>query len=450
MAALEAQIAHIWRRLGFGPTKPDIDAGVGQGAQATISQLLGRPLVSWAASAFPADQQTDTSALRQLELMAFGPVTSGSGTTSPLYNPAQERISWILQGLVVVGIVDSVYLNDMRDHISYLRAAMGSTYRQLLLDVSGRSGMLKYLSGYLNTRDHPNENYARELLELFSIGRVHPITGASNYGQVDITEIARALSGWQYNWNTGLSAFNASQWDPGSKTFLGANRGAAGLNEVVGALVGHQSWPYYIPARFYREITGLVATPEVLSALAPVWGQDGNIAGLVSAIANRPEFLSDQAIFSKVKTPVELLVSATRLLAWGGLVADASNLGWLLREQSQHPFSPPNVSGWPKGDQWLNATNLQRWCQVANGISMKGFDWSGAIVGPVCPSVTVVHGSTTAANAASFVVAMAGLNPVSPKTLSALMDYATSGSWTPARAAGLLNLLLLSPEFLAN
>ena len=350
MAALDAQVAHIWRRLGFGPTKADIDAGVAQGTQATLNQLLARPQVSWASSAFPTDQQTDTSALRQLELMAFGPVASGTGISSPQYNPVQERVSWILQGLVVVGIVDSVYLNDIRDHISYLRGAMGSTYRQLLLDVSVRSGMLKYLSGYVNTKDHPNQNFARELLELFSLGRVHPITGASNYTQGDITEIARALSGWQYNWNTGGSSFNVAQWDPGSKTFLGANRGAAGLAEVVAALTAHPSWPYYVPARFYRELTGLVASPEVLQALAPAWGPDGNIAALVTAIANRPEFLSDQAIFSKVKTPVELLVSATRLLGWGGLTTDA-NLGWLLREQAQHPFTPPNVSGWPKGDQ---------------------------------------------------------------------------------------------------
>jgi hypothetical protein len=173
----------------------------------------------------------------------------------------------------------------------------------------------------------------------------------------------------------------------------------------------------------------------------------------VSAIAHRPEFLSDQSILSKVKSPVELVVATARLLGWNGLWSGSSdfpNNGWMFRELGQHPLIAPNVSGWPRGDSWLNATNLQRWSYFMNPMVMRGIDWSGSVVGTVVPGVTFLHSNATAATAPTLACQMAGLTVVSTKTSAALADYSTGGPWTVARAAGLLNLLLRSPEFLAN
>ncbi|MCB1017932.1 MAG: DUF1800 family protein [Acidimicrobiales bacterium] len=450
MASLEAQVAHIWRRLGFGPTRKDINAGKGMGTAALVDSLFRRPRVDFAAAGFPpASAGEDAHAGRQLELMAFGPTATGSGTLSPAYNPFQERVTWILQGLVVVGIADSVYVADLRDHVKHLRGALGATYRSLLRTVVTRPGMVKYLTADRNTKDHPNQNLGRELLELFSLGRVDPKTGAANYTQQDVIEVSRALSGWRYDWGDGSTWFDPSQWDGGNKTFLGAPRGAAGLDEVMAAIVAHPSWRRHVPARLYKELTGLDATPAVLDALAPSWGADGNLKRLLKAIVKRPEFLSDQCLLNKTKTPVERVVAAARLLGWPGLATDV-NLPWLMTRMAQDPWSPPNVSGWPKGDQWLNTTNLHSWSDVANLMALRGFRWDGAATGPVNPMVTKVHTRATPATAAAFVCKQAGLTPVSPRTLDTLHDYATAGSWTPARAAGLLNLVLLSPEFLAN
>src|SRR5438105_4777374 len=203
MATTQDLVAHIWRRLGFGPAPDDIDAGVAAGPQALISDLLGRPaLQSSAGNPNPWGFPTGTDYIaeatytgRLIELWAFGPNTSGSGVTAAGYNPLQERVSWILQGLVVTAIVDFTYFVDLKDHIDLLRNSVFGSYQQLLLSVSTRPGMLKYLSGYQNTAAHPNQNFARELMELFSIGRVHPLTGAANYTQGDVVELARALSG---------------------------------------------------------------------------------------------------------------------------------------------------------------------------------------------------------------------------------------------------------------
>lgn len=450
MATLEAQVGHLWRRLGFGPTRKDVVDGKAMGTAALIDALVAKPYVGWAQSAFPSDGAGQSAnAGRQLELMAFGPVAPGSTTVSPKYNPLQERIAWTLQGLVVVGIADSVYVADMRDHVKHLRVAMGGTYRSLLRTIITRPGMVKYLTADRNTKSHPNQNLGRELLELFSLGRVDPKTGANNYTQQDVIEVSRALSGWQYDWGDGSTSFNASEWDNGNKTFLGAARGAAGIDEVMAAIVAHPSWKHHVPARLYKELTGLTATPAVIDALAASWGADGNLKRVVKAIAKRPEFLANPAIYNRTKTPVERVVAAARLLGWNGLGSD-TNLPWMLTRLAQSPWSPPNVSGWPKGDQWLSSTNLHTWSELANFMAMRGFRWDGSTSGPVNLMVTKVHANATGATAAGYVLAMAGLNPVTTRTKNALADYATAGSWTPFRAAGLLNLVLLTPEFLAN
>ena len=222
MATVDVQVAHMWRRLGFGATRSEIDAGVAMGPQAVIADLLSRPpTLSTAADPIPWGWPAGTDYVavnvamsRQMELMAYGTNTSGTAITVATYNPLQERMSWILQGLLVIGISDYVYYPDMLGHINLLRNSTTGSYKQLLQAVSTKAGMLKYLSLFTSTGAHPNENYARELMELFALGRVNPYDGAANYTQNDVHEMARALTGWTYNYTTAAVSFNQSLWDP--------------------------------------------------------------------------------------------------------------------------------------------------------------------------------------------------------------------------------------------
>ena len=450
MSTTEQQVAHVWRRLGFSATRTELDAGIAAGPVAVIDDLLSRPLVPFAATGLsPLLPNANASMSRVLELMAYGPSTPASGITDPTYNPFQERLSWMLQGLVVIGVVDSVYHADMIDHIQLLRDASTMSYKTLLQTVAVRPGMLKYLSGNTNIVGHPNQNFARELSELFSLGRVDVVSGQSNYTQADVVDMARALTGWTYNFTTGAVSFNKTNWDSGSKTFFGKNQGAAGLPEVVSAIAAHPAYATYVPARVDRELVGLVPSASTLTTLQSVWLPDGDLLGLIKAIAHLPEFLSDQAIMARTKTPVERVAAAARLLGSKTLGTDV-NLPWNMTRLAQHPLIPPNVSGWPKGDQWLNATNLQLWSEVANGMANHNFIWNGTTTGPVCPTVTLVFQNATGATAGAYVTHLAGLDPVTPKSAAALDGYAKGGPWTLARAAGLLTLLLMTPEFLAN
>jgi hypothetical protein len=438
MATVEDQVAHVYRRMGFGPTRGDIDKGVAIGSNALINDLCNRPLTTQTQWAFPTGtdwQATDQYLGRMVELMAYGS------------NPLQERIAWILHGLVVIAIDGTTNFQDLKAHISLLRSSVSGSYKKLLADVSITPGMLKYLSGYLNSKDHPNENYARELCELFSLGVTNPMTGKQNYTEKDVKEIARALTGWRYNWNNGTAFFQFSSWDSGPKTFLGANRGNAKLEEVLEAITSHPSWRYYVPRRFYRELVGLEPNRQTLEQLGMVFGPHGDLKALVQAIVSHPEFLSDKAIGARVKSPVELIASTAKLLGITNL--KTFYLNWHLSSFFGHnPLFAPNVSGWYKGAEWLNPGMYMAWSSFVKTMVGSGLRWDGS--GTPVPLVKQLYEQSTSTTAVSKALRLTCITRPTPRTISALNEYVKAGPWNVLRAVGLLNLIFLSPEYFTN
>ena len=429
---VERQVAHIWKRLGFGATGSDIDKGVALGPQALIADLSARPLTAAADWNFTTatDWVGQSKFLgQQLRLMGFAA------------NPLQERMAWILQGLVVVGIDGTVYFPDLVAHIFRLRGNPFGSYKQLLTDVTTMTGMMKYLSGFQNSRQHPNQNYARELMELFSLGRTHPKTGVANYTETDVREVARALTGYALNWTTGTIAFNASLFDSGAKTFLGQGRGNAGVPEVVGALSSHPSWGYHVPGRLYRELVGLEPDAATLDALATAFGPSGDVRAVVSTIVKSPVFLSDAAIGAKAKTPVELVVSGAKAL---GIDLSTIDLSWQLRDLfGQHPFLPPNVSGWPAGKRWLNTSVAMTWCAIVQQFVVGSRNAAGGVVSGLLTSASPATAPAAAAR-------LCGVTDLSAASAAGLANYVAAGPWNLDRAAGTLALVLVSPEFFVN
>ncbi len=431
-SAVERQVAHIWRRLGFGATGADIDKGVAVGPQALIADLLSRPLTTstdWKFTTATDWIGQNQFLGQQLRLMGFAA------------NPLQERMAWILQGLVVVGIDGTVYFPDLVAHIWRLRGDPMASYKQLLTDVTTMPGMMKYLSGFQNSRQHPNQNYARELMELFTLGRTHPKTGVANYTETDVREVARALTGYALNWTTGAIAFNASLFDSGTKTFLGQPRGNAGVPEVVSALCSHPSWGYHVPRRLYRELVGLEPDAATLDTLATAFGPSGDVRAVVSAIVKLPAFLSEAAVGAKAKTPVELVVSGAKAL---GIDLSTIDLSWQLRDLfGQHPFLPPNVSGWPAGKRWLNTSVAMTWCAIVQQFVVRARDAADGVASRLLTSATPATAPAAAAR-------LCGLTDLSTATAAGLSNYAAAAPWNLDRAAGTLALVLVSPEFFVN
>ncbi|MDQ1411852.1 MAG: hypothetical protein QOE07_440 [Acidimicrobiaceae bacterium] len=438
----ERQVGHIWKRLGFGATSADIDHGVSVGPQALIDDLLNRPLTTAADWNFTAatDWVGQGKFLgQQLNLMAGGAGTAGAA------NPLQERLAWILQGLVVVGIDGTVYFPDLEAHLLRLRSNPFASYKQLLTDETTMVGMMKYLNGYQNSRQHPNQNYGRELMELFTLGISHPKTGAQNYTEGDVREVARSLTGYTLNWTAGTIVFDPNSFDSGQKNFLGQPRGNAGIPEVMNALAGHPSWGYFVPRRLFRELVGLEPDAATLDSLATAWGPSGDVRAVVSAIAHHPAFLSDAAIGAKAKTPIELMTSAAKALAYDLSSVDYT---WQLRDLfGQHPFLPPNVAGWPAGSRWLNTAVAMTWCSVLQGFLRASRAATGGVVGKFLASIPAA-GAAGAAPAAS--ARLCGITDLSNATSTAISNYVAGGPWNADRAAGTLGLVLLSPEFFVN
>ena len=439
MASVESQVAHIWRRLGFGPAPTDVAEGVAAGPQALIEYLCAQPATTEANWAWPIRPDwTEEKAYkhRLLELMG------GSA------NPVQERVAWILTGLVVIATDDHIQYKNMKAHFNILRGGALGTYTGLLTAVTPSTGMQWYLDGINSTKLHPNENLARELMELFSLGVTHPVTGRKNYSETDIKEVARALTGYRFNWTTNAAYFDPTKWDEGEKTFLGAARGTAKVDEVLYAIATHPSFRYFVPRRFYRELVGLEPSATTLEELAQAWGPLGDLRALVHAIARRPEFLSDAAMGARVKCPVELVVGALRVLRLSDL--ERFSLDWQLSEMVQDPFKAPNVSGWPQGADWLHAGHLLQWSKTLQSLCWADSGAADVPAARQCPTIRQLFATGSPQTGGDLALALTGLPEVSPQTRQAVRDYAAAGKWTFQRATGLMNLVLTSPEFLVN
>jgi uncharacterized protein (DUF1800 family) len=300
--------------------------------------------------------------------------------------------------------------------------------------------MLKWLDGNTNQKAHPNENLARELMELFTLGRKHPTTGAANYTETDVQEVARALTGYRLDWSTGTITFDPTQWDNGNKTFLGGPRGAAKLSDVLAAIMGHPAWGYYVPHRLYVELVGTEPTTAQLDGLVSVWSTHGDVASVVAAIAHDPAFIDPANIATKIRTPVELVAAAARLLQ---IDVSTVSLSWQLRDlMGQHPLLPPNVAGWPSGTRWLSTSVLLTWSSILQMLVTKSYTVAN---GPISQLFAV-----GAAAAPTEAVRLSCLTEVTPGTQQAIASYVTGGSWTVDRAAGTLAVALMSPEYFVN
>jgi len=440
VASTEAKVAHVWRRLGFGPAPGDVEAGVALGGPSQlIEDLLARPTTTQADWNWPADQgdwQDLTRWLSRLfENWAHSPA------------PVQERVSWSLTGLLVVALTDFVQYTELKDHQNRLRAWPTTSYKALLQDVGNSGAMQKYLTGVFSMPPHPNENLARELMELFSLGVTHPVTGAANYSETDVKEIARALTGYLMDWTTLAVSHNPTYWDSGAKTFLGAARGAAKLPEVINAIAAHDSFKYFVPRRIYKELTGITPTNATLGELANVWGADGDLNALVKHIARRPEFLADSTINNRVKSPVELLTSLTKALGYETI--DHFSFNWISFVLRQNPIAAPDVNGWADS-VWLHPTHVLGWSNISYWLCWG--DNGTDAVAPALRNKTVrrLFAEATSATAGDMALRFAGLYDVSPQTREAINAYASSGTWDYYRACATMQLALDTPEFLVS
>jgi len=341
--ASSSQIGHLLRRAGFGATSSELQMYSGLGFNGAVVRLLNYSQV-------PDDDLENR--LKTLNLN--------------LNSPADQQRWWLLRmawtrrpilekmTLFWHGVLTSSFHkvggknNYMRMIIQnqFLRGHAFDTFDNILLGITGDPAMLFYLDLTKSRKNAPNENYARELMELFTVGLGH-------YTQQDVYEGATALTGWHVK---GLSShYNPLDHNNLTKRYLG-HTGNLDYKDVVHILTNHPATPWFISRKLFTFFVYENPSTDDLKPLVDTYVESGhNMGAVMRTLLLSPQFSSTKAYRSRLKSPVEFTVGAYRSMNVGG---DGTGLPTITTLMGQTLFDPPNVAGWP-GDKvsafWLNS-----------------------------------------------------------------------------------------------
>jgi len=386
MGADEAR--HLLSRTGFGPTPADITELQGLDYTAAVERVLGKwraePLTappSWINLTPPQareqaerfrDERAERGKPKAVQDQA-APPSAGGVPAKPLANanPTQERARelrnwWVEEMLVTdqpfiermtlfwhnhftsslqkVNFTPAVY----RQNLLFRRHALGN-FATLLHAVAKDPAMLLYLDGAQNKAGQPNENFARELLELFTLGEGH-------YTEADIKAAARAFTGWGIDRDTGAFRAYPALHDKGEKTFFGRT-GAFTGDDILSMILEKPGVSEWIAGKLWREFVSLKPDDGEIKRLAAIFREARyEMKPLLRALFLTPAFRDRVNRGGLIKSPIELVVGTVRLL--GLPVPEKTRLVRALQAIGQVPFDPPNVKGWPGGEAWITTNTL--------------------------------------------------------------------------------------------
>ncbi len=235
-----------------------------------------------------------------------------------------------------------------RQHMTLRRYALGN-FRELLQAVARDPAMLIYLDGVASRKGQPNENFARELMELFTLGE-------GRYSEQDVREAARAFTGWSLDRDTGEFLFRRAVHDDGMKTVLGVS-GAHDGAAVLAILLARPETAEFIVAKLWREFVAAEPDMGEVRRIAGVFRSSGyDIRAVLRELLLSEAFYAPRNRGNLVKSPVDVVVGTLRQFRMA--VADPLPYALTAGRLGQDLFAPPNVKGWPGGDTWINATTL--------------------------------------------------------------------------------------------
>ena len=263
----------------------------------------------------------------------------------------REKMSLFWHGHFACRVINSYFQQEL---LQTIRTNALENFGDLLKAVSKSPSMLQFLNNQQNRKKKPNENFAREVMELFTMGR-------GNYSENDIKEAARAFTGWGFNLQ-GEFVFRKQFHDDGSKTFLGKTGNFNG-DDILNILLENKQTAYFISKKIYSYFVNEEITEEKVQWLSTRFHNNNyNIKNLLEDIFTSDWFYSENNIGKKIKSPVELLAGMRRLLP---LELDNDNAQLLFQKVlGQILFYPPNVAGWPGGKSWIDSSTLMVRMQI--------------------------------------------------------------------------------------
>jgi uncharacterized protein (DUF1800 family) len=263
----------------------------------------------------------------------------------------REKMSLFWHGHFACRVINSYFQQEL---LHTVRTNALGNFADLLKAVSKSPSMLQFLNNQQNKKKHPNENFAREVMELFTMGR-------GNYTENDVKEAARAFTGWGFNLQ-GAFIFRKQLHDNDPKTFLGRTGNFNG-DDILDMLLENKQTAYFITKKVCRYFVNENTAEEKIQWLSGRFHASGyDIIKLLEDIYTGDWFYSEKNIGNKIKSPVELLAGIRRFLP---LELDNENVQLLFQKiLGQVLFYPPNVAGWAGGKNWIDSSTLMVRLQI--------------------------------------------------------------------------------------
>lgn len=371
------RVAHLYRRLGFGATYQQIQQGLLLTPSALVDQLLDT------AAALPApappvwanwtyDQYNGDFALVQQHVREL----KRRWLTDMLGEGVRAKLAFFWHDHFVTQLMIYTCNSWMWNYYSLLHQYALGNFRTFTLEIGKSPAMLMFLNGNLNEVSEPNENYARELMELFTMGE------SNGYTQADIVEMSRALTGWQADDDDCAPAsFNPTKHDTGQKTIFGqtANYDFAGAHNLIFSARTDQV-AHFIPEKIYKWYIYQNADPTVIEGLATTF-KNGNweILPVMKQLFKSEHFFEEQLINAKIKGPLEAFVPIMKMAGatYPAQIKDdwVDDIAFYAYILNQELFEPPNVSGWKEHRPWINESTLSlRWEYAAKTAALLRLD----------------------------------------------------------------------------
>ena len=446
-------MAHLFRRAGFGAIRDELEAALAKGYEATVEEVLHPEAKPDLEYDLVYRYYVDMKESRQIDPAQSFWVYRMINTQRPL----EEKMTLFWHSLFATGFAKLNHARVMLNQIETFRKHCLDDFRTILVELSKDPAMIFWLDNQENTNDVHNENYGRELLELFSMG-------IGNYTEDDVKNCARAFTGWTLkNPIPGAQPFGRFDWefefrpdlhDYGEKTFLG-ERGNFDGTDIVDIIVRQPAAAQFVARRLYLFFVSDTPDHDAIDALARVYVESGHdIRAMLRALFLSDFFRSREAYFAKVKSPAEHVIGIMRLVqdfqypAWG-----IRDISLECRYMGQDLLNPPSVEGWHTGKEWIDT-----------GILVERINFAAGQVGDITkPGVQKIIGRLRAMGELSpdaFVDAaldLMGPLEVSDTTRTALLDFARKGG--PLRFGGkddqaaeqrvgeLLQLIVATREF---
>ncbi|HXW38852.1 MAG TPA: DUF1800 family protein, partial [Acidimicrobiales bacterium] len=313
-----APFAQLLRRSGFGGTADEIAAGSANGWTATVDQLVGglgqldsgADAIAVPAFSMPEDVgrlRADASARAELAAERVELVNWWLARMVATTNPLQEKLTFLLHGLFATAISKVRYPVFMYRQNQLFRSHGSGPFPDLTQQVAVDPAMLIWLDASSDKAQDPNENFARELMERFTMG-------IGTYTEADVRAAAYCFTGWQLNLRTGAFSISALDHSDAPQTFLG-HTGINSGTQVIDIVTTTNASSHYIPSVFWSRLAAPVTpTSAVASELAPGYASGRNVGDLLRAIVTHPGFLTTETQGGLIKQPVEYVVGALRAL----------------------------------------------------------------------------------------------------------------------------------------